>query len=107
QFAKELGEFANLDEVKQRIREAMLAERKHTTEREAKDKLVAELVKRNHLEVPEALIERQVDLRLERGLRALTAQGMKQQDLKKMDFTRLRAGQREQAEQEVKASLLL
>jgi len=107
QFAKELGEFANLDEVRQRIREGMLAERKHAAEREAKDKLMAELVKRNHLEVPEALIERQVDLRLERGLRALAAQGMKQQDMKKMDFNRLRAGQRDQAEQEVKASLLL
>jgi trigger factor len=106
-FAKELGEFANLDEVRQRVREGMLAERKHAAERQAKDKLVAELVKRNHLEVPEALIERQVDLRLERGLRALAAQGMKQQDMKKMDFSRLRAGQREQAEQEVKASLLL
>ena len=107
QFAKELGEFANLEEVRQRIREGMLAERKHAAEREAKDKLVAELVKRNHLEVPEAMIERQVELRLERGLRALAAQGMKQQDIKKMDFNRLRAGQREQAEQEVKASLLL
>ncbi len=106
-FAKELGEFANLDEVRQRIREGMEAERKHTAEREAKDRLVAELVKRNDLEIPEALIERQVDLRLERGLRALQAQGMKPEDLKKMDFNRLRAGQRDQATQEVKASLLL
>ena len=32
---------------------------------------------------------------------------MKQQDLKKMDFDRLRAGQRDQAAQEVKAALLL
>jgi trigger factor len=52
-------------------------------------------------------VERQVDLRLERGLRALMAQGMKQEDVKKMDMTRLRAGQRDQAVQEVKASLLL
>ena len=107
QFAKELGEFANLDEVKKRIREGMEAERKHTVEREAKDKLVAELIKRNDLEIPEALVERQIDLRLERGLRALAAQGMKAEDLKKMDLNRLRAGQREQAVQEVKASLLL
>jgi trigger factor len=107
QFAKELGEFASLDEVRQRIREGIEAERKHTAEREAKDKLVAELVKRNDFEVPEALVERQIDLRLERGLRALAAQGMKPEDIKKMDFNRLRAGQREQALQEVKASLLL
>jgi len=107
EFAKEVGEFANLDEVRQRIREGTEAERKHTAEREAKDKLVAELVKRNDLEIPEALIERQVDLRLERGLRALQAQGMKPEELKKMDFNRLRVGQRDQATQEVKASLLL
>ena len=107
QFAKELGEFTNLEEVRKRIREGMEVERKHAVEREAKDKLVAELVKRNDFEVPEALVERQIDIRLERGLRALAAQGMKPEDIKKMDLNRLRAGQREQALQEVKASLLL
>ncbi len=106
-FAKELGEFTTLDEVRQRIREGMESERKHTAERESKDKLLTELVKRNEFEVPEALVERQIDVRLERGLRALSAQGMKSEDIKKMDFTRMRAGQREQALQEVKASLLL
>jgi trigger factor len=46
-------------------------------------------------------------LRLERGLRALAAQGMKSEDMKKMDLNRLRAGQREQAVQELKAAMLL
>jgi trigger factor len=107
QFAKELGEFATLDEVRQRIREGMEAERKHAAEHEAKDKLVAELVKRNPFEVPEALVDRQIDIRLERGLRALAAQGMRAEDIKKMDLNRLRVGQRDQALQEVKAALLL
>jgi len=107
QFAKELGEFNSLDELRKRIREGMEAEKKHTAEREAKDKLVAELVKRNDFEVPEALVENQIDLRLERGLRALAAQGMKTEDMKKMDLHRLRSGQRDQAVQEVKAALLL
>ena len=106
-FAKELGEFASLEDVRKRLREGMEAERHHAAEHEAKDKLVAELIKRNELEVPEALVEHQVDIRLERGLRALAAQGMRQEDIKKMDFNRLRAGQRDQAVQEVKASLLL
>ncbi len=106
-FGKELGEFTSLDQVRKQIRENMLAERKHTAEREAKDKLVADLVKRNDFEVPESLIDRQIDLRLERGLRALAAQGMKMEDMKKMDLPRLRAGQREQAVQDVKSSLLL
>ena len=107
EFAKELGDFADLNEVRKKIREGMEAERTHEAEHQAKDKLVAELVKRNDFELPEALVDRQIDLRLERGLRALAAQGMKAEDIKKMDLNRLRAGQREQALQEVKASLLL
>jgi trigger factor len=107
EFAKELGEFTSLDQVRKQIRENMLAERKHHAEREAKDKLVAELVKRNDFEVPESLVERQIDIRLERGLRALAAQGMKMEDMKKMDLPRLRAGQKDQSVQDVKSSLLL
>lgn len=106
-LARELGEFSTLDEVRKRIREGMEHDRRHAAEREAKDKLLAELVKRNEFEVPDALVEHQIDVRLDRGLRALAAQGMRSEDMKKMDFERLRAGQREQAIQEVKASLLL
>jgi trigger factor len=106
-FAKELGDFTGIEDVKKRVRENMEAEKKHTVEHEAKDKLVAELVKRNDFEVPEAMVDRQIDVRLERGLRALASQGMRAEDMKKMDLNRLRAGQRDQALQEVKASLLL
>ena len=106
-FARELGDFTELGQVRKQIRENLIAERKHNAEREAKDKLVAELVKRNDFEVPESLVDRQIDLRLERGLRALAAQGMKMEDMKKMDLPRLRAGQRDQAVQDVKSSLLL
>jgi trigger factor len=106
-FARELGEFTSVDQVRKQIRDNMEHERKHTAEREAKDKLVAELVKRNDFEVPESLVDRQIDLRLERGLRALASQGMKMEDMKKMDLPRLRAGQRDQAVQDVKSSLLL
>jgi trigger factor len=107
EFAKELGEFSSVEQVRQQIRQNIEAERRHNTEREAKDKLVAELVKRNDFEAPESLIDRQIDVRLERGLRALAAQGMKMEDMKKMDLPRLRAGQRDQAVQDVKSSLLL
>jgi trigger factor len=106
-FAKELGDFSSIDQVRKQIRENMEAEKRHAAERAAKDKLVADLVKRNDFEVPEALVERQIDVRLERGLRALAAQGMKLEDMKKMDLPRVRVGQREQAVQDVKSSLLL
>ncbi len=106
-FAKELGSFDSLDALKQHIRDSLERDKRLTAEREAKEKLVDELVRRNDFPVPEALIERQIDVRLERGLRALAAQGMRADDMKRMDFGRLRAGQRDSAVREVKASLLL
>lgn len=106
-FAKSLGDFESLDALKQRIRDGMQEEKRHDAEHEAKEKLVDELVRRNQFPLPESLVDRQVDLRLERGLRALAAQGMRTEDMKKMDLNRLRSGQREAAVREVKASLIL
>ena len=48
-----------------------------------------------------------MDARLERGLRALAEQGMKSEEMRKLDFGRLRAAQRDEARHEVKASLVL
>jgi len=107
EFAKQLGEFASVDDLRKRIREQIEFERRHEAERAAKDKLIEELIRRNDFEVPEALIEQQIDIRIERGLRALAVQGLTAEQMKKMDLHRLRAGQREQAIHDVKAALLL
>lgn len=107
EFARQFGEFKSIDEVKAKIREGMEHEKRHEAERQGKDKLIEELIQRNQFEVPESLVEHQVDIRLERGLRALAAQGMKAEDMRKMDLNRLRAGQHDAAVREVKASLLL
>jgi trigger factor len=107
EFAKQLGEFQTVDDVRKAIREQIESERKHQAQHEAKEKLVAELIQRNDFEVPDSLIEQQIDIRLERGLRALAAQGLTAEQMKKMDLNRLRAGQREQAIHDVKAALLL
>lgn len=107
EFARQFGEFASVDELRTRIREQIEHDRKHEAEQKAKDKLVQDLIQRNDFEVPEALVDQQVDVRLERGLRALAAQGLTAEQMKKMDLQRLRAGQREQAVHDVKASLLL
>ena len=108
EFAKELGgDFNTLDELKAKIREGLEHEKEHQAEHKAKDKLVEDLVTRYDFPIPESLVENQVDTRLERGMRALADQGMKVEDLRKMDWGRLREGQREAARREVKASLLL
>ncbi len=107
EFAKTLGEFQTVDDVRKAIREQMESERKHQAEHDAKEKLVRELIQQNDFEVPDSLIEQQIDIRLERGLRALAAQGLTAEQMKKMDLNRLRMGQREQAIHDVKAALLL
>ena len=107
EFVKTLGPFQTMDDVRKTIREQMESERKHEAEHAAKDKLVGQLIQRNDFEVPDSLIEQQIDIRLERGLRALAAQGLTAEQMKKMDLNRLRVGQREQAVHDVKAALLL
>ena len=57
--------------------------------------------------MPESFVQQQVDARLERGLRALAQQGMTPDAMRQMDFGRLREAQRDQAVNEVKASLIL
>ena len=107
-FAKELSpDFQTLDDLRQRFRENMEAELKHKAEHEAKDKLIEELIAKHDFPVPRSMVEHQIDLRLERGLRALAAQGMKTEDMRRMDFGRLRVGQHDLAVKEVKSSVLL
>jgi trigger factor len=107
-FAKELStDFNTLEDLRNRLRENMKAEKEHEAQHQGKDKLVEELVKRNDFPVPEAMVNDQIDTRLERGLRALAAQGMRTEDMKRMDFQRLRSGQHDAALREVKASLIL
>ncbi|MGH9492000.1 MAG: trigger factor [Terriglobales bacterium] len=106
-FAKELGEFQTLADLRARLRQQMESERKQHAEHVAKEKLVDQLVEAYDFPVPEALVERQIEVRLERGLRALAMQGMRADDMKKMDLGKLREGQREGARKEVKVSLLL
>ncbi len=65
------------------------------------------LIEKFPFPVPESLVQEQVDARLERGLRALAAQGMQTEQMRKLDFGRLRAAQHDSAVAEVKTGLLL
>ena len=77
-FAKEVGsEFESLENLKLRIRESIQAGKQQEEEHRAKDKLVQDLVTKFDIAVPESMVEQQIDTRLERGLRALAAQGMR------------------------------
>ena len=107
EFAKEFGEYENMDDLKSKIREHLASRKQRTVESETKDKLLAAIAERFSFAVPESLVQEQVDARLERGLRALAAQGMDPAQMRNLDFGRLRAAQRDAAIAEVKTQILL
>jgi trigger factor len=106
-FAKELGNYESLAALETRIREHLTDSKRRSVEGETKDRLMAALIERYPFPVPESLVQEQIDARLERGLRALAAQGMDTEQMRKLDFGRLRTAQRDGAIAEVKASILL
>jgi trigger factor len=106
-FAKEIGNFESLDKLEANIREHVTYRKRRGVESETKDRLMAALTERYPFAVPEAIVQEQIDARLERGLRALAAQGMSADQMRKLDFSRLRVAQRDGALAEAKAAILL
>ena len=106
-FAKELGSYENLAELETRIREHMANRKRRSVSADTKEKLMQALTEKYPFPVPESLVQEQVDARLERGLRALAAQGMDTEQMRKLDFGRLRGAQRDGAIAEVKTFILL
>ncbi len=107
EFAKELGDYASYSDFTTQFRENLQREKDRRTETETREKLMEALIARYDFPVPESMVQQQIDARLDRGLRALAAQGMKEEDMKRLDFPRLRAAQRDSALNEVKGLLVL
>ncbi|QNI33727.1 trigger factor [Alloacidobacterium dinghuense] len=107
EFAKELGEYEGIEDFKQKLKDHLASDKKRRLEGETRDKIVEALIAKYQFPVPESLVQQQVDARLDRGLRALAQQGMRTEDMRKLDFNRLRDAQHDSALNEVKGSLLL
>lgn len=107
EFAKELGEYETIDDFTTQLRQHLVNDKQRRLESLAKDKLMEALIARFDFPVPEFLVQQQIDARLDRGLRALAAQGMRSEDMRKLDFDRLRSAQRDSALAEVKGLLIL
>jgi trigger factor len=106
-FAKELGDYSSYQDFTTRFRENLQSEKDRRIETETRDRLLTALSERFQFPVPESMVQQQIDTRLDRGLRSLAAQGMREEDMKRLDFPRLRAAQRDSATSEVKSLLIL
>jgi trigger factor len=106
EFAQDLGDYRTLDELREKVRHGIFAQRESEAQREAKSKLVDKLVESHEFPVPQVYIDRQIQNRVSQQLESFAAEGM---DVSKWkpDWTKLREAQGEQAKKDVKASLLL
>jgi trigger factor len=106
EFAKDLGDFKTLEELRETIRKSIQQEREHRAQEEAKSQLIDKLVDSHEFPVPDAYIDRQIQINVENQLRSLAAQGVDPKQIK-LDWAKVRETQKDRAVRDVKASLIL
>ena len=106
EFAKDLGDFQNMDELRNMLKANMLREVEGQAKNEAKMLLVDQLVTSHDFPVPEVFLDRQLRETLQTRLATYVQQGGDPNELK-FDWNTYRETNKEQAVKDVKASLLL
>ena len=105
-FAKDVSDAATLDELKKKVREGLEHQRDHKHKELLHEKVLAGIVKLHDFPVPQGLVEHQMDVRLERVVRSLAAQGVDPRAVN-VDWVTLRRRQEDRARDDVKAELIV
>ncbi len=87
-LAKQLGDYDSFDDFSNKMREHLANQKQQQGVTATREKLMEALTDKYQFPVPETLVQQQIDVRLDRGLRALAAQGMNPDDMRKLDFQR-------------------
>lgn len=106
EFAKDLGDFASLDALKTRVREDLEHEAKHEADRELRSELMKQLATRVTFDVPAALLEREIDRRVEEFVRRLIDQQIDPMKTN-INWEDFRERQKEAAAEAVRGALVL
>lgn len=106
EFARDLGDYRDLDELREAVRKNLFAQREFEAQQAAKNQIVDKLVEQHQFPIPEVFVERQIKNRVEQSLRAMAAEGLDPNALQ-LDWEKVKASQRDKAVNEVKASMLL
>ena len=106
EFAKDLGDYSSLEELKTKLRGEIEKEKELALERQLKDQVVDQLLEANPFEVPESLVEEQAKALASDMKLRLAAQGM---DLKNLGVTeeKLQGDYKAMAQKQVKTFLIL
>ncbi|GAM10665.1 trigger factor [Geobacter sp. OR-1] len=105
-FAKEMGEFETLGQLRAKLTETIEKQELERIEADMREQLLKAFVEKNPIQVPESLIDRQMELMLENSKKRLASQGMTLA-MMGMDEEGYKAEFREVAEQKVKSSFLM
>jgi len=105
-FAKDVSDAKSFEELRAKIRADLEAARTQRQNEQAREKLLVKIVQSHDFPVPQALVEHQMDTRLERTVRSLAAQGVDPRAVN-VNWVALRNRQRERSNEDVKAELLL
>jgi len=107
EFARSVSEeFKTIDELRADIRSKLEREAEQKSDAEFRSATMEKLVDRNRFDVPEYVVEKQIDSRMKAMFRQMAGQGMDPR-LLKIDWQSIRDGQRERAEREVRGSFIL
>lgn len=107
EFAKDLGEeLDTLEALRARVRQDLEAEARDAAERQLRADLLKQLAKRLPFPVPGALVDREIDRRVEDFARRLLSQQIDPRRAN-IDWAAFRQGQREPAQESVASALVL
>lgn len=106
EFAKSVSESETLADLKVKLREGLEAGKKRHVEATAMNKLLEQIVNRQAFPVPLALVEAQLDRKIEKIMRQLAAQGIDPRTTQ-VDWQKVREEGRTDGEKEVRGSLIL
>ncbi|HEX9023708.1 MAG TPA: trigger factor, partial [Geobacteraceae bacterium] len=105
-FAKEVGEFETLAQLRDKIAEGYERQEKERIESDLRDRTVKVVIEKNPLEVPTALVEKQLQIMLDGTKKRLSLEKLSL-DMIGLDDEAYRGRFRDTAETQVKGALLL
>jgi len=104
-FAKDIGH-ENLDALRAKVRQDLVTQAAQSAEKDAREAVLKSIMERHQVEVPECMVQEELESNINRMATRLTMQGI---DLQKVsiDWKRVFDDERPNAEQAVRRSILL
>jgi trigger factor len=109
EFAKDCGSYGSLAELQERLRTEMEKALKREIEEGYKDTIVKRLLETHHFDLPETLVERELEAIIRQHLQQRQRRGSAEgaSALETSDLAKLRQENREEAARRVKVGLIL